>query len=412
VKWREDLRTVTLPDGRQLIGASFRGVAFLVETVELSTGRRLVVHEFPLRNNPFVEDIGRSARRFLVEGYVIGDDYLVQKDALLTALESEGPGELVLPYYEIKRAIAGAVSTRETRSDGGIAVIAIEFVETPAQSLTPTEVVDSAEQVAATADAAVTATESEFAERYNPSGLPAFAVASATEALTKATEAIGATLGPVVKLAPIADTTQEFAELRGSVEAITSNASSLIREPADVLGQFRATITRCVLAIRAAPGAVATALVEAYGADQGAAAPETTATRRRERANQLAITGALRRVMAIEAARLVPLATYDSIEAATAARDQVAGLLEEQAAGAGDTAYPALVTLRSDLLRAVPGSAVFPRVVTVTRNVPVPSLVLAYQLYGSVDQEADIIARNRIRNPAFVAGDLKVLSNA
>jgi len=103
---------------------------------------------------------------------------------------------------------------------------------------------------------------------------------------------------------------------------------------------------------------------------------------------------------------------YDSIEEATAARDQVAGLLDEQAQGAGDTAYPALVNLRSEVLRAVPGGAAFARVVTITRRVPVPSLLLAYQLYGSVDQEADVIARNNISHPGFVAGDLKVLSNA
>ncbi len=33
-----------------------------------------------------------------------------------------------------------------------------------------------------------------------------------------------------------------------------------------------------------------------------------------------------------------------------------------------------------------------------------PSLVLAQELYGSVDQEADIIARNSISNPLLVIG--------
>ena len=132
--------------------------------------------------------------------------------------------------------------------------------------------------------------------------------------------------------------------------------------------------------------------------------------RERERTNQVEMMAGLRRIIAIEAARLAPMVTFESIEAAQAARDAVAALLEEQAAGAGDTAYPALVTLRSDVLRAVPGTATYARVITVTRRVPVPSLLLAYQLYGSVDQESDIVARNGVRHPGFVAGDLKVLS--
>jgi prophage DNA circulation protein len=401
--WREDLRRVTI-DGKQLVGASFRGVPFLVETVEVSTGRRIVVHEFPLRNDPFVEDLGRRARRFRVDGYVIGDDYLAKKNALLTALEAEGPGELVIPYYDVRRAIGDTVGVRETRADGGMAVFALEFTETPTQAPVPTEDVDSASEVATSADAAVVAAKAELAEQYDPAGLPAFALASAETALRNAAAGLGD------KLAPVVSRTQEFATLTGQLALITARASSLVREPDDVLDAFRAAITGLAGAILDAPGAVLDALTDAYSVDLGPDAPTTTATRERERANQIALTGALRRVFAIEAARIAPLVPYASIEEATAARDRVAAQLEEQAAGAGDTAYPALVTLRSDVLRAVPGAAAFARVVTVTRRVAIPSLLLTYQIYGSVDREADVIARNGIRNPGFVVGDLKVLS--
>jgi prophage DNA circulation protein len=42
------------------------------------------------------------------------------------------------------------------------------------------------------------------------------------------------------------------------------------------------------------------------------------------------------------------------------------------------------------------------------------SLVLAYRLYGTVSREPDIVTRNAIRNPAFVAAgtELEVLSHA
>lgn len=403
--WREDLRRVDF-GGRKLIGASFRGVPFFVESSERSGGRRAVVHEFPLREKPFVEDLGQHARSFRIEGYVIGDDYLTQRDALLTALEDvAGPGELKHPYHGVRSAICLNYTVRETRADGGMAVFSLEFAEAPAQAPVPTVEVDSVGRVAASATAAATATKAELAEKYDVAGLPAFALASAAGAIRSAADRLGA------KLAPVVQATQELAALDGQIRLLTAQASSLVRQPSDLLDGFQSAITGLADTAASAPGAVMRALFDAYDFDPGPAAPETTATRKRERANQLALTGALKRTIAIEAAHLAPLVPYASIEEALAARDRVAALLEEQAAGAGDTAFPALVDLRSEVLRAVPGAAVFARVVTITRRVPIPSLVLAYQLYGSVDQEQDIIARNGISHPGFVVGDLKVLSD-
>lgn len=409
--WREDLRRTRVTiDGRtrDVVGASFRGVPFLIESVERGGGRRAVVHEFPLRDDPFVEDLGRRARTFRADGYVIGDEYLTAKNALLDALESEsGPGELILPYYGGRaiRAICVNLAVRETRAEGGWAIFSLEFAEAPTQAPTPTIVVDSVSEVAAGADTAIAAGQAEFVERYDPAGLPSFALASASTALTNVASGMGVLLAPAVSV------TQELAAMTAQIEIITSTASALVRQPHAVLTAFRAAIVVLGETITAAPGAVMDALIDAYLIDMGTPIVETTATRERERVNQVAIIGGLRRVIAIEAARLAPLVPYESIEQAFAARDQLATMLESEAAGAGDTAYPALVDLRSQLLRSVPGAGTFARVVTITRRVAIPSLLLAYQLYGSVDNEADIIARNAIRHPGFVAGDLKVLSD-
>lgn len=404
--WRDDLRRVTLPDGRQLIGASFRGIAFFVDTAERGGGRRAVVHEFPLRDDPFVEDLGRHARTFRVDGYVLGDDYLTQRDALLVALEdTDGPGELVHPYHGVRRAICTNVTVRENRGEGGIAMFAIEFAETPTQAPVPVEIVDSAEQVDTDADNARTAVNAEFIEKYDVSGMPSFALASAETALTNATNALKD------KLSPITSATQELATMTGQVALITSETSSLVRQPASVLGQFAAVISALAETAGDVPGAVVDALIDAYAVDLGATVTGTTATREQEATNQAALTGALRSIIAIEAARMAPLVPYESIESAMATRDAIAGMLEAQADLAGDTAYPSIVDLRSALLRGIPGSTEFARIITVERGVAVPSLLLTYQLYGSVDNEADVIARNGVSNPGFIAGSLKVLSS-
>jgi prophage DNA circulation protein len=406
VTWRDELRRVTLADGRQLIGASFRGVPFFVEDSDRAGGRRVVVHEFPLREDPYIEDLGRKARAFRVEGYVVGAGYVQERDELLAALEdTSGPGELVHPYYGVLRAVCTGLATRESRIDGGIARLSIEFIEAPTQSVAPSEQIDLAERVAGSADTAVMAASAEFSASYDTDGLPTFALDSARAALEAATAKLGEVLAPVVQA------TQELAVLQSQLRALSTEAASLVRQPAEVFDQFRAVLVGLAETAADAPGALVSALVEAYGFDEGPPAPETTATRRRERANQVAITAALRRIIAVEAARLIPQATYASIDEARVARDEVTAMLEEQAAAASDDAYPELVTLRADVVRAVPSDAVSARIVTTERRVSVPSLLLSYQLYGSVEQELDLVARNRVRHPAFVSGELRVLSN-
>ena len=52
-------------------------------------------HEFPGQDKPFIEDLGRRARQFVVRGYVIGVNYLLSKDALTAQCEKPGIGLLV-----------------------------------------------------------------------------------------------------------------------------------------------------------------------------------------------------------------------------------------------------------------------------------------------------------------------------
>jgi prophage DNA circulation protein len=128
--------------------ASFRGVTFHVETGAQAGGRRIALHQYPKRNVPYAEDMGKSANTFPVTAYIIGPDYLPNKDNLIEALEKDGPGMLVLPLPYKQRHVEVMVqsySVTETRERGGICTIEMSFVEygNPsyrAQSSTPAQV--------------------------------------------------------------------------------------------------------------------------------------------------------------------------------------------------------------------------------------------------------------------------------
>lgn len=81
----------------QLQPASFRGIPFEVTASGLKIGRRTVVHEYPQKDQPFVEDLGRATRQITLTAFVIGDDYIAQAQSLMAELEAPGSGHAHTP---------------------------------------------------------------------------------------------------------------------------------------------------------------------------------------------------------------------------------------------------------------------------------------------------------------------------
>ena len=69
-----------------------------VEQQARSGGRRVVLHEYPKRDTPYAEDMGRAATRYQISGYLIGPNYHLAKRALMAVLDSSTAGTLVDPY--------------------------------------------------------------------------------------------------------------------------------------------------------------------------------------------------------------------------------------------------------------------------------------------------------------------------
>lgn len=77
--------------------ASFRGVSFWVNSNGGENGRKTAIHEYPNKDQVWVEDLGRSQRKYHIQGFVLGNDYLTQRQLLINAIEQEGPGNLIHP---------------------------------------------------------------------------------------------------------------------------------------------------------------------------------------------------------------------------------------------------------------------------------------------------------------------------
>ncbi|WP_157218668.1 DNA circularization protein [Flavisphingomonas formosensis] len=125
-----------------LLPASFRGVPFAVARSANEGGRRVVVHEYPGRDLPSTEDMGRGARRFSFNGFLVEGDlvYLggpvqLQRALLLAALEAKGPGILTHPTLGILNVNVLRYSMDEDLGAGRMSEISLAFVESGKKSL-------------------------------------------------------------------------------------------------------------------------------------------------------------------------------------------------------------------------------------------------------------------------------------
>lgn len=113
----------------RLLPASFRGARFNVEQGSRSGGRRIAFHEFPKRDQPYAEDMGRKGRRFQVSAYIVGPMYQMARDALCAALDAEGPGTLIHPTIPGGQYVCADYNVVERRQAGGMAEFDITFLE-------------------------------------------------------------------------------------------------------------------------------------------------------------------------------------------------------------------------------------------------------------------------------------------
>jgi prophage DNA circulation protein len=118
-----------------LVMASFRSVEFHVEMGSMSSGRRTVVFEYPKRDLPYSEDMGRSARRWQFTAYLLlGDkgiknNLMRQRDDLIIALEKELAGLLIHPDLGQEYVMCERYTYSEQRERGGYMAFDLQFVE-------------------------------------------------------------------------------------------------------------------------------------------------------------------------------------------------------------------------------------------------------------------------------------------
>lgn len=437
MSWRDNLHL----EGR----GSFRGVEFFVDSAESEIGRRIVVHKYPGRDDPGLEDNGREPRQFRFECFVLGDDYMAARDQLREAFEKAGPGPLVHPYWgSLTVVVDGQVRIQETPADGGMARFTLNVIEVGNTKL-PQVQADTAEAVDKAADEAAAATSDEFEEDFSVIGYIAAVAAAATNLVNAVASDLAKIKGYVNAAMAVVDS------IGDAIETLADTVAALILLPGQLVSAIGSVVTGITEAVgsigdawnsyfgddetpgdvagtpSAAPTAASPASADArvdllmrawremsaFGDDLVPVTGSSTQTTQAA-ANQAAFVSLIKRLATIEVCRTMATLPFSSATKANEIRDELFEAIDDLLEDAGDALYGPLVDLRTALVNHLSAvTADLPQVITYTPRVQLPALVLSQILYGSSRRAQELIDRNNIRNPCAVPArdELEILSD-
>lgn len=429
--------------------ASFRGVSFWVESSDLSVGRRTVTHQYPQRDEPFTEDLGRAAREYRFSAFVLGDDYIEQAKKLREALEKPGAATLVHPEFGEIQVVAQPGASMSFSQSMRRANFSLAFVEAGLNAF-PTPEGASQQASRAAADQVSEAAADSFEESLTLDDIEDFVQDALNGDLLDALDIISNS--EIAKVLDFADRVSDLANdaislVRGGPKAFATKlmgALGLSRLATTVAGWQRVGKSLCALAddlrgdddepvystvkpksaevIESNRKAVYSlcrqaVLVQAVGVSTliGTDVDSTVASSSILPDEGEAVVDAdsgtteVGTVTSSGSFSSSPTISYDEM---LEARERIVGRLEEEMLDVEDDRVfmalrEAATAVSKDLSSRAEEQA---RLYDYDAGAVLPSCVTAMELYGDATRAQEIVVRNGVTNPLFCPNVLKVLN--
>ncbi len=390
--------------------ASFRGIRFLVDISETTGGRRNILHEYPYKDEPYTEDLGRKAREYTFDAFVIGSDHEDRRRRLLEAIELNAtPGTLVHPLFGSIRVIPGPVRHRYDNKESRIEYFQLTFFEA-GENRFPDASFDTRQAVGDAASLVQATTITAFVDNYRVREVPEFVLKDAQD---NADEMIRTIRRSIEAVQLESSKTPDFNIQLDDYEA---SITDLVNEPRNFAEQTAKLFS--------ALGAVYSNPVNAFltyrrlweGADDNIPSWEATPSRFQMRKNREVQIGMLKRLSVVGMARAATDMDFDSYEEAVRFRQDIGDLLDEELVRLGETDYDqlffALEDLRAQVIHDLTQRSInLDRMKTIHLASALPADVLSYHLYGDSLRSEEIRTRNKVRHPLFIpaAQEIQVL---
>lgn len=412
--WREQLGRVTMPDGRVLVGGSFRGVPFHTVASEVRVGRRNQINEFPQSERaPYVDDTGRLGKRYPLECYLIGEGYLTWRDKLIEAFETKGAGEMVHARYGIKKvSMDGAASFKESPAEGGIVRITVTMVE-DGSNILQQATQNTVAQVETAANAADDASQACFAKEFSVDG----ASVLASQAIN-GIKGLSKTVAGLLQTARQVTSVAGLAEIVRQVGGLTRNLAELIRTPVVLVQSLRSVYAQLVQELERPLMAFDELQSVFFANERSPTVARAGSTRAFSLTNDTARFDLNRRLALTNQARVLAVAISNTdvvvtSNQAVALRDALVAQIDTEIE-VNDPPLEVVKTLtavRAAVVRDVAARAQYlQKTATYTPLTVLPAVVLAHRIYQDARRADELVERNGVSHPAFMpARPLEVL---
>lgn len=412
----------------QLQPASFRGVPFEVEASGITVGRRTVVHEYPQRDRPYVEDMGRATRNITLQCFVVGSDYLEQAQALMHELEEPGPGTLIHPWLGEMEVTITSVS--ELLFDQGLGVASVTITATEAGDLEfPAVTADEDTEALEAADAVEKSAVDKFCEDFDLSTINDWIDSALEGSLLDALNFVSA--GDLGKLFDYAEGVANLADK--AMALLSTDPKIFATRLAGALGLSRWATT--VSAWRGVAKSLKNlcrhdklkARTKAYAERKGEPMSDVT---RQVLKSQAAIETLVRQLLIAQMVGVSTLVatskdvsspdgeedmrtTTRSYDEIVELRDELCQVLDDELLmEENDEMYQVLDEARTAIFDVLTHKAdALQHVVIVKPDDVFPAVVLAYDYHDDADRDLEIARRNSVEHEGFCpASELRVLS--
>jgi len=392
--------------------ASFRNVNFYTESHSFSGSRNIVTYEFPGSEDFATDDLGKKVNSYSISAYIFGDDYMSQRDALLSAVQEPGSGSLVHTYLGNLEVFCSTWSLSENDQEGRFAKIDLTFIPvgtTQIENVTNNGNTFIENQVSSIK----TFLNNNFSAGIQILNVPEFVRNGVTNRIVDFGTLVNDELGALYnETAVLIDYVQQqnYANLFYSLSDL---ANPIISTGADVINQVQNIFD--LVNIVSNDGNSARRIFKNIRNLSYIPAPEITNNRIIENQNAAVTKNYLQINAVINEALALTNIEFESLDEANAARDDVIAQINylQENSLFGDE-YQQLQELKNLLIEYIPDeNQKLANLQTIVIADTEPVILTSYRLYGNTDKVEDITKRNKLVHAGFIprAKQLQVLIN-
>jgi len=414
--------------------ASFRGVPFEVDLDSQPAGQRTQVHEYPQRDKPYVEALGKRTNEIKITAFVAGDDCLEKRDRLLEAIEPRSSGELVHPWLGSLTVSCIDCNYSHKRLEQGVVRFELTFVEGESEPSYPVAGVDAANALNSSADDIQASALERFTDSLDSidlSQINAEAVLNPVrQVLTIVEDVYGGALGVLGSAQGVIESVMTSpANFAQSVFGVITDVSSTFsgfysraRGATSLFGlsnrtegmqRLQGTLMPSGNANRVFASAIRSLVQDAVAADvvRGVATLPIKPVAV-ERAGAVALNAMPQQSVSVDSGslgqvvdglvgvdRVQPPVANDVLTVRDGVSESLWSLAEQSPASHYEVLAQARVAATRHLVAVAKQGAALTRY---DNPAPAPALVLAYRRFGDAARVGDIVARNAVSHPGFV----------